>query len=427
MHLRRRPAVSASERNDGTINSRGASGIGAASLVAGVSGLVILFVAARALTIEENSQFLVFWGALFGVYGILGGVQAESTRAVRAAELNPNKASTRPGARVLHGGIMIGAVMAGVLLVLGLLYGQNVFPANSFILTLGLAGAAIVYSGHAAVAGSLQGQRQWRSYAGLISGEALVRLAAITLGAVLGASLLGLELATLAAVLVWLAWLLLSKPARVAAKGRADVVMSVFLRQTGHAIVSAGSSAALVVSYPLLVRLTASNEQYASAAPLLLAISLTRAPIMLPMQAFQGVAIAHMVKSGSGGGAALRTPALLIALLGLVGAAAAWLVGPALMTIFGPGYRVEGWVLAALTLSAALMSALTLLGTAVLALGQHRAYSLGWLASTIVAVIMLLIPGELDVKCILSLSLGPLTGILVFLTTLNGSIFRSRG
>lgn len=422
----RRPIDSASARNEHTINSRGASGIGIASLLAAVSGLVILFVAAHALTIEENSHFLVFWGVLFGIYGILGGVQIECTRAVRAAELDSKKVSTSGGAQVLHGGIAVGVAFAIIIIVLGLLFGKYVFPNYSFVIVLTLAGAAIVYSGHASLAGALQGQRRWRSYAGLMSGEALIRLAAVTLAAVLGAPLLGLELATLAAVLVWLMWLLVSKSARTATKGRADVAMPVFLKQIGHALVSAGSSAALIVSYPLLVRLTATDEQYASAAPLLLAISLTRAPIMLPMQAFQGVAIAQMMKPGSGGATALRKPLFLITAVGFVGAIAAWLIGPALMTIFGPGYKVEGWVLAALTLSAALMSVLMLLGTAVLALGRHRAYSVGWLASTSVAIALLLVPVGLDVKCLLSLSLGPLAGTIIFLSTLNGSVFQSR-
>jgi O-antigen/teichoic acid export membrane protein len=408
----------AKDQADGTINPRGASGIGAASMVAAVSGLVVLFISARALSIEDNSQFLVFWGALFGVYGILGGVQAESTRAVRAAALNQASIST-PGAGVLRSGVTVGFITAGAIVVLGLLFGQFVFGADSAIIVLSLAVAAVVYSGHAALAGSIQGMRHWRSYAGLITGEALVRLTAIAVATVIGASLLGLEVASLAAVLVWLGWLLVSKSARSAAKARADVPMNVLLRQTGHALISAGSSAALIVSYPLLVRITATSDQYETAAPLLLAISLTRAPIMLPMQAFQGVAIAHLVKSGNEGAAALRKPVFIIMALALLGALTAGSIGPSIMTIFGPGYRVDGLILACLTLSAGLISILTLLGTAVLAVGKHRSYSLGWLSSTIVAVALLLLPVGLELKCVLSLSLGPLTGISVFILTLR--------
>jgi hypothetical protein len=59
------------------------------------------------------------------------------------------------------------------------------------------------------------------------------------------------------------------------------------------------------------------------------------------------------------------------------------------------------------------MAVLTLLGTIVIGLGNHRAYSAGWLTATVVAVAILLLPASVEVRSILSLGLGPLAGIIV--------------
>jgi len=83
------------------------------------------------------------------------------------------------------------------------------------------------------------------------------------------------------------------------------------------------------------------------------------------------------------------------------------------MLFFGPAYGVGAWTLALLTFAAVLMAILTLLGTVVIGLGSHRAYSAGWLTATAVAVGLLLLPASVEIRSILSLSFGPLAGILV--------------
>jgi len=81
--------------------------------------------------------------------------------------------------------------------------------------------------------------------------------------------------------------------------------------------------------------------------------------------------------------------------------------------VYGKGYRVDGYVLAALTLAAALLGVITLTGSAVLALGGHRPYALGWFTATVVSVAALLVPGSIELRSILALASGPLAGIAV--------------
>jgi hypothetical protein len=261
----------------------------------------------------------------------------------------------------------------------------------------------------------------------MVSLEAVLRLTAIAAAAALAAPLVGLELACLAALTAWVVVALVSPAARSSLRSRADVGLWRLLQNTGHALLSAASSAALIVAFPILLKLTTPQADYALSAPILLAISLTRAPIMVPLQAFQGVALAEIVRDPQNGWRGLKKPLLALVGVGVVGAAAAWLVGPQLMLFFGPAYKVEGWALAALTLAAVLMAVLTLLGTVVIGLGNHRAYSAGWLTATAVAIGLLLLPAGVEIRSILSLGLGPLAGIAVHAVAIAAIVRNRRG
>src|ERR1035437_10205405 len=122
-------------------------------------------------------------------------------------------------------------------------------------------------------------------------------------------------------------------------------------------MVGTASSAVLVVGFPVVLRFASSDVEWITAAPLLLAISLTRAPLLLPLQAYQGVAIALFLNERSRGITVLLRPASAILGVGTLGAAGAYLLGPLIMSaFFGPGYRVAGRLLAGVFLSPPLRS-----------------------------------------------------------------------
>jgi O-antigen/teichoic acid export membrane protein len=418
------PAPGTTPEASGPSRAKGLSGVGLSSLAAAASGYLILFIAARTLTKAENADFLTFWAVLFFVFGVLSGIISETTRAVRAADLQPARAA---GPRVLPVGLGIGLASALLLAGTSPLWAGALFPSDTALLVAVTAGAAVAYSGHAALAGATGGRQQWGLFASLAGFEALTRLAAVVLAAALVGSLAGLEAACVVGSLLWLAVLAFSARARRAAGARSDVPLPRLLRQNGHAMVSAAATATLITGFPILLKLTTPGAEYALAAPLILAVSLTRAPIMIPLQAFQSVLISSFVGPGSRGGLGrlLRPVGLLLAVGALGGLLAAWL-GPAIMLVFGPGYSVGALTMGLLTFAAALMAVLTLTGTVCLARSAHRAYALGWLAATVGSFLVLLAPWPLEPRVVASLLAGPLVGIAVHCASIASRSGESR-
>jgi O-antigen/teichoic acid export membrane protein len=402
----------------GSTGVRPASAVGVGSAISAASGILILFIASHALTKEENAEFLSFWAALFFVYGVMGGVQTESTRAASVVAMR-NQAKEQDHPRLITAGLLSGVIVAAVIAAISPILTSFGFFQHSNVIAIGLVFTAVLYAGHSSLAGILQGSGRWALYGRLLILDALLRLICITTAAAWFAGLIGLEVACFSALSAWLLMLALSRGARESLRLRADVTLRRLLSQTFHAVVSSISSAALIVAFPLLLKLTTPSDVFEQSAPLLLAISMTRAPIMVPLQAFQGVAIAHVVRAGSEGWRALHRPILLLLLIGGVGVIAAFVIGPDLMLLFGPQYAVPGSTLALLTLASLVMAVLTLTGTATLSTGRHRAFSSGWALATAVAVAILLLPLSLEVRCILSLTIGPSVGIVVHLLALG--------
>lgn len=391
--------------------SKGLSGVGISSLIAAGSGYLVLFIAARSLTKAENAAFLTYWAALFFVIGILAGIINESTRAVSRAALEPGR---KPGPRVVQVGLGIGVAVALVIGATSPFWGRHVFPTHTWLLVLAIAVTAVAYAGHASLAGAAGGLQKWGLFARLAGLEAVVRLVVVAAVSLTAFGLVGIELACIAGAFVWILFLLTSPGAREAAGARSDVPRRELIGRMGHSLTSAAATATLITGYPIMLKLTTPAAEYALAAPLILAISLTRAPIMLPLQAFQAVLITRFVTvSGPSGASRLVKPLALILGAGVVGAGLAALLGPPIMLIFGADYVVSALTMAILTIGAALMAALTLTGTVCLAVSAHRAYALGWVIATLTAFALLLTDLPLEQRVYLSLVIGPLVGTAV--------------
>ena len=110
---------------------------------------------------------------------------------------------------------------------------------------------------------------------------------------------------------------------------------------------ASSATAALVVGFPLLLRLTTSDAAYSTAAPLILAVSLTRAPLLIPLGSYQGVAITHFVDHPDRVIGLLARIGAVVAVITAVGSGLASLIGPWLMTaFFGDSYGVSPVLLA---------------------------------------------------------------------------------
>ena len=405
-----------------------ATGIMAASVTAAASSLLITVISARTLTVAQNKEFLVFWGFMFGIFGVISGIQTESTRAAlagRKTAAEPAEPSGPPGpaaparrrARILTTALLLGLVIAALTLLAAPAWVPSLTPSTGPLTAALIAAGVWGYAGQASLSGVLAGTRSWNLYSALMAAEALLRLLLTLLVAVVVSSLIGLEAAAAAPALVWLLFLLIPA-ARALAGSRADVGAARLTSFSLQAMLSSASWAVLVTGFPTLLEITSPGADAAEVAIVILAVSLTRSPIMIPLQAFQGVLITTIADTEPSRRLAGVTRILGTLLAGgAVLAAAAALAGPWLVrTVYGPRYDPSPWLLGLLTLAAVSMASLVLTGASTIALNNHRAYTLGWVLAALTAVLLLwLLPLSVSPHAVLALGLAPLSGICVHL------------
>jgi hypothetical protein len=378
-----------------------------AALVSGVSGYLALILAARALTPADSAHFLVFWGVVFAMYGVLIGVTTETTRAI-----STTRDAGTAGTRLMPVAVGFGLVLVAVVALSGLLWAEPVFGPHWAPLLGATVIGTTLFSVHVAVAGVATGRGAWSGYSLLVAGETATRLVLFVVVAALFAGVTGFALASAVASGFWIAATLASRRYRHLWTQRVDVEVSGLLRRLVASCAAAGVSALLLVGYPVLLRITTPDDVFAGAAPIVLAVSLCRAPLLVPLGAYQNVVVARVAVQGV---RALVPPLAGIVALTLVGAAAAWPVGPWALRVVNPDFHVDGPVFAGLVLGAGLVAVLTVTGAAAVALDHHTVYLAGWIAATVATVATLLLPGGLEQRVVTSLLLGPAVGVVVHL------------
>lgn len=399
-------AIPGSERVETGRSTSTLSVLGAA-LVSGLSGYAALIVAARTLTPAENAEFLVFWGAVFAIYGVLVGITTETTRAV-ATDRVPETA-TLPLMGVAVG---LGLALVAVVGVTGPVWAPRLLGDNWGSLLAALVLGTSLFTVHAAVGGVAAGRGAWTGYSLLVAGEAATRLVLFVVVVLAGAHVVGLALASALASGFWVGATLCSRRYRDLWSQRVQGTLGGLVRRMVASCSAAGVSALLLVGYPVLLKVTTPADVFAGAAPIVLAVSLCRAPLLVPLGAYQNVVVARVAAHG--------VRAVVPVLLGLggltvVGALAAWPLGPWVLRLVNPDYHVPGPVFAGLVLGAGLVALLTVTGAAAVALDHHTVYLVGWIAATAATVAVLLVPAGLDVRVVASLLVGPAVGVAVHL------------
>lgn len=415
------PGTASEPPADATISARNGLLVGGAAALSAATAFVVLTLAVRTLGTPGSADFQIFWAALFTCFGVLTGLSTETTRSVAAAV----DTGRHRGPRVVLFGLVTGLVLAAVLAATMPLWrgGLTTTSATSTADTRTTAWALVVgvaaFAMHSVLTGSLAGTRRWAVYSATISAESLMRFGLAVVVLAVGASVGGLALGSACAAATWMVVLAVSRSARRAIVVRADVPAVPFVRRMLATFLAQGSSALLVVGFPLLMGATTSNSVMAASGALMYAMTLTRAPLLVPLNAYQGVAVTHFVRHRDEGLRAALPALRLIALVGLVGAALAALVGPWLFEVVSRGEHVSGPVLAGLTVGAAMIAVLTLTGALCQALDLHRWYLAGWLTATGAATALLLLPGSVETRVVVSLVGGPLVGIAVHLVGLR--------
>lgn len=408
------------------------------SLLAAVSTLVVTMIAQRALNGSELTEFLLFWAALFTVTGIITGIQPEITRAVGTARTQTVSAegSAPQGARVVTVTAALGAIAGALVLVSSPLWAGQQIPHSAAVGVTVMAVGVFLYALQATMSGVTAGEDRWYLFAAVGGLESAGRLILMLAAALLIPSLAGLEAATVIPMGLWLILALVTVSGRRLWVARADVPAGRLITNILWSFLSSAAAAVLMMGFPNVLKASgAAESEPVVLGTLILAISITRSPIMIPLQAFQGVAVSAFLKQRHRPVAAFIKPAAAVVAVGVVGALAAYLVGPLLFRlIYPPAAGAEsayeaaasGITLGALVFASALLALMTLSGNMALAVNQHRIYLAGWVVAAAVTLsLAFLIPAPLVPRAIVALAVGPVCGFVVHMVGV--SVTASKG
>ena len=408
------------------------------SLLAAVSTLVVTMIAQRALNGSELTEFLLFWAALFTVTGIITGIQPEITRAVGTARTQTVSAegSAPQGARVVTVTAALGAIAGALVLVSSPLWAGQQIPHSAAVGVTVMAVGVFLYALQATMSGVTAGEDRWYLFAAVGGLESAGRLILMLAAALLIPSLAGLEAATVIPMGLWLILALVTVSGRRLWVARADVPAGRLITNILWSFLSSAAAAVLMMGFPNVLKASgAAESEPVVLGTLILAISITRSPIMIPLQAFQGVAVSAFLKQRHRPVAAFIKPAAAVVAVGVVGALAAYLVGPLLFRLIYPAAAgaesayeaaASGITLGALVFASALLALMTLSGNMALAVNQHRIYLAGWVVAAAVTLsLAFLIPAPLVPRAIVALAVGPVCGFVVHMVGV--SVTASKG
>jgi O-antigen/teichoic acid export membrane protein len=410
---------------------RAAAQVGAAAIIVAIAGYVAQFLAARWLGPAEYTTFAVFWAVLYIVVGTLSGVGQEVIRVSRVSKIQFDAAATTDrghgNPRIGLLAITIGTCTSLVVFLTGLIWGPRAFGADWLAPLVLLSLAGVFVSGTLAVGSMFAGLARWRTYSLLVTLEGVARLVFFVLAALLLPTVLGFSIAAVLAfvpgILVGLLW---GPLRRESFSIRSDAPVGLSTTRIIRSMAASSLSSVLVVGWPALLSAAAGANPRGSTAVslgvLILLVTLTRAPLMVPLTSFQNALVARF--TGLGLPERRRWVAagigIIAAASGLLAGLAALFGPPLLPLIFGGAYQVGPGLVAALTGAAAGLGIITLTGVAAITSGKHSRYLLGWLVAIVVALLVLfLAPVPFEWAAVLALFAGPLAGAAVQLGALR--------
>ncbi|MET4703249.1 hypothetical protein [Frigoribacterium sp. UYMn621] len=393
----------------------GVSLIIVATGVAGVTSYLVTWLVPNQIGLARYALFAVFWSFLYLLVGTLSGVQQEVTRATHAVAVDVGGGSRHHApARAAVFAVLVSAIVLIVILGSAPAWVSAIFPIEGWALVGPLAVGAGSYVFVAVLAGSFYGVAQWVPIALMIVVDSLLRLAGI--GIVLALTHDIVALAWAAAIpfpgaLVVL-WLFIRQS--IVGRSELDVGYGRLTWNVARTTLAAAAASAMVSGLPFLIGITAPGEPRALVGTLILSITLARAPLIVVAMSLQSYFIVTFrSRPRDFWRTFLRLQAMVLG-GGFVLAIIGWLIGPAVFSLLFRGQvALQGWYIAVLVISSALVAALFISAPAVLARGQHFGYTAGWVAAAVITVLSLELPVDLTTRTVVALLIGPVAGLVI--------------
>lgn len=394
-----------------------------ATVVAGAAGYGIQAVVPALSSRADYITFGIAWSAMFLIVAGVAGVQQEITRAA-------SPRGEAPSATRALTWFSVGAASVFVTLVFvsSFLWAPSAFGARAGEFVPSILVGTAAYTFVAVLSGVFYGARRWRSAAGMTVADSLLRLIAV-----FAVMLLGLSGAAYAwaislpfAAAFGLLWFLDGR--RAANEVRIDG-SALQLGRNGVSTVGAALATGVMISgLPLVLGVTSTGLGERDLATLILVITLTRAPLVIPLMALQSyLVVTFRDRPESAARRTLVWGGLLVGITVLLSAVSA-VVGPWVLDLLYQGrYSLEPTMYSLIIASAGLTALLCLTGPAALARGRHRLYVAGWGVSSLVLLLGLwLVPSEVSAT-VGAIAVAPVIGVAVHLWALRGAPAQATG
>lgn len=397
-----------------------------ATALAGGLGYVLQLAAPAVLSATDYVAFSVMWSTIYLCVSAMSGVQQEVTRASRRSDDHvPNTVLRRFT-------IVAGVVVILASVVLGVALSAGAVPVHGAVLAAVLATGLVGYLLTAVLSGVLYGLHLWRAVALVTVLDAVFRALLLGLGFVLQlpATLLLCGIAFPFGLAFLTTWLVVRR--RVIGRFALDVGFAPLSRNVVSTVTSAACSGAMISGLPLLLGLTSAHEPAAALGAVILAITLSRAPIVVPILALQSYLISAVFRDRQ----SVR-PRRLFALLGIAVAvmtvlsAIAALVGPPIVSFVSGGrYTIAPLLMAAIVFSAGLVAMMCVTGPALVSARAHTANTVGWVIAAGLTVLCLVLPFDLHTRVAAALIAPAMVGLVVHVASLlrpRASVQRASG
>ncbi|WP_205789124.1 hypothetical protein [Microbacterium sp. CPCC 204701] len=380
-----------------------------ATAVAGLLGYGIQLLAPALLPDgQAYVTFSMYWSTLYLCVAALSGVQQEVTRAAHPSTASATAPTIRSFALII-----IAVVLAAVTAV-AVSAGPVVFRGPTVALAVALGAGLVGYVLIAVLGGVLYGLHLWNAVAALTIIDVGIRAVLVLTAFLAGWSPEAVAFAVslpfgLAFLLVWL-W----TRRRVVGAFRLDVRLGRLLANAAGTVTAAAAMGVMMNGMPLLLGVAAGDADEVVLAGLILTITLTRAPLVVPLLALQSFLISLFRGAGRAVTrrvlSALALAAVAVALL----AGAAWLIGPWVIQSISRGqYEITPAMMATITASAGLVGMMCVTGPALVGRNRHVPYTAGWVIAAVLTVLALAAPLPFDARLTLALLAPPAIGLLV--------------